>query len=201
MEVISQTAQTFIPPFLAPVTNYLAKKKKAKSVYSEEQDRAIQPWVAAAFSVGTSLLKLGFVMAAVVATLVSLIPGFFGGMLTSDSDVQNAVKPLAKYLWAGAFLTAPVAVSEGVLLARRELKYLALIYVLSTALLPPALLRVKNMGGNVEQVWACFAIFQLFRAGCFAGRIWSGPVLKAIGRFFAGGKSNGNTKEKVVGTR
>mmetsp|Transcript_24312 Transcript_24312/g.53530 ORF Transcript_24312/g.53530 Transcript_24312/m.53530 type:complete len:604 (+) Transcript_24312:76-1887(+) len=186
MEVISQTAQTFVPPYLAPVNEYVAGG-------GSEDDSIAKPWLDTAFSLGTSLLKLGFMSATVVASLASLIPAFFGGMLTSDPVVKNAVKPLAKYLWAGAFLTAPVAVSEGLLLARRELKYLAGIYLLTTALLPPALLRIKDVGGSVEQVWACFAVFQLVRAGFFAGRIWSGSVLRAIMGLF-GGKGGSSTK-------
>ena len=180
MEVISQTAQTFMPPYLAPAMDHVAKKLKTDKNYKPKDDKAVQPWLNASFQVGNNLLKLGFISATIVASLASLIPAKFGGLLTSDTTVQDAVKPLAKYLWAGAFLTAPVAVSEGILLARRELKYLAAVYVLSTALLPPALIRVKVMGGNVEQVWACFAAFQLFRAACFAGKIWSGTVWNFI---------------------
>lgn len=183
MEVISQTAQTFVPPFLAPVTDYLAKSDK-----NSADDEIVKPWLDSAFKLGNDLMKLGFLSATVVASLASLIPAFFGGMLTSDPMVKNGVKPLAKYLWAGAFLTAPVAVSEGLLLARRELKYLAGVYVLTTALLPSALLRVKDIGGNVEQVWACFAVFQLCRAGFFAGRIWSGPAIRAITNLFGSKK-------------
>lgn len=179
MEVISQTAQTFVPPYLAPVNDYVSGSDQKTA-----NDPIVKPWLDSAFSLGTNLLKLGFMSATIVASLASLIPAYFGGMLTSDPVVKNAVKPLAKYLWAGAFLTAPVAVSEGLLLARRELKYLAGVYVLTTALLPSALLRVKNVGGSVEQVWACFAVFQLCRAGFFAGRIWSGSVLNAIANLF-----------------
>lgn len=189
LEVISQTAQTFIPPYLAPITDYVAKCKKQNPKYDAGADPTAKPWEAAAFSCANSLMKIGFGSAIVVASLASLVPGFFGGMLTSDATVKEAVKPLAKYLWAGAFLTAPVAVSEGVLLARRELKFLASVYLVSTALLPSALLRVKHVGGNVEQVWACFAVFQLFRATCFAGRIWSGPVLKRFGELLGGPKA------------
>mmetsp|Transcript_29156 Transcript_29156/g.78886 ORF Transcript_29156/g.78886 Transcript_29156/m.78886 type:complete len:612 (+) Transcript_29156:142-1977(+) len=186
MEVISQTAQTFVPPYLAPVNDYIAS-----SDANTLDDPIVKPWLDNAFSLGTYLLKLGFMSATVVASLASLIPAFFGGMLTSDPVVKNSVKPLAKYLWAGAFLTAPVAVSEGILLARRELKYLAGVYVLTTALLPSALLRVKSIGGNVDQVWACFAVFQLCRAGFFAGRIWSGSIIKAITGLF--GKKEDST--------
>jgi hypothetical protein len=198
MEVISQTAQTFMPPYLAPAMDRVAQKIKTDKSYQPSQDALVQPWFNAAFSVGNSLLKLGFVMATIVATAASLIPAFYGGLLTSDAVVKDAVKPLAKYLWAGAFLTAPVAVSEGILLARRELKYLATVYVLSTALLPPALIRVKVLGGNVEQVWACFAAFQLFRALCFAGRIWSGTLWNAVTGVFTkhGGDSSATGKAK-----
>jgi Na+-driven multidrug efflux pump len=188
MEVISQTAQTFMPPYLAPVNDYVASSD-GKTM----DDPIVKPWLDNAFSLGTGLLKLGFMTATIVASLASLIPAFFGGMLTSDPVVKNSVKPLAKYLWAGAFLTAPVAVSEGILLARRELKYLAGIYILTTALLPPALLRVKDMGGSVEQVWACFAVFQLCRAGFFAGKIWSGSVINGITNVFSKKSSGTNT--------
>ena len=184
MEVISQTAQTFIPPYLAPANDYIERK-------GPDADRSIlNPWMNAAFSVGNNLFRLGFVMATVVATLVSLVPARFGNLLTSDTTVQEAVKPLAKYLWAGAWLTGPVAVSEGILLANRELKYLAFVYVVSTFLLPPALIRVKTLGGNVEQVWLCFAIFQLFRSLCFAGKIWLSPALNALK-----GRVDGETKK------
>lgn len=191
MEVISQTAQTFMPGFLAPVNDYVAKKQAADPKYDPALDKSfLKPWLDTAFSVGNQLLKLGFIMATVVASLASLIPYKGGNLLTSDPAVQEAAKPLAKYLWAGAFLTAPVAVSEGILLARRELKFLAVVYVVSTALLPPALIRVKLLGGNVEQVWACFAVFQLFRAACFAGRIWSGSVIQSAKGVLGGGQKD-----------
>ncbi|KAG7351638.1 MATE efflux family protein [Nitzschia inconspicua] len=196
MEVVSQTAQTFMPPFLAPAMDRIAQKSKSDKKYQPSRDTIVQPWWNAAFSVGNTLLGLGFVMASVVASIASIIPAKFGGMLTSDGAVKAAVQPLAKYLWAGAFLTAPVAVSEGILLARRELGYLATVYVLTTALLPPALIRVKLMGGNVEQVWACFAAFQLFRAFFFAGRIWLGTAWNAISNIVGKGNTTTSTNTK-----
>lgn len=181
LEVISQTAQSFIPPFLAPTSEYVTKMKQRNPKYNEDDDSSLVPWKNSASSVGTTLLKLGFISGSFIATVASLVPYSYPGMLTSDTSLHVAVKPLAKYLWLGAFLTAPVAVSEGILLARRELKYLASVYLVSTALLPPVLWRIKTSGGNVEQVWACFAIFQLFRALCFAGRIWTGPIARRLG--------------------
>lgn len=172
LEVLSQTAQTFLPPFLAPVKEYVAGKLKKNRSYDVQTDTLVEPWVNAGHNVATQLLVIGFGSAAFVATIASLVPAFFGNWITTDSVLQQAVKPLAKYLWLGAFFWAPVAVSEGVLLARLQLKFLAGIYLISTILLPPALLQVKFRHGNVAQIWGCFVVFQLFRALMFTGRIW-----------------------------
>ena len=186
LEVISQTAQTFLPAFVAPVTDYVASSVAKNPEFKEEDDAAVQSWRSASQSVATTLMELGFSVAVVVASIASLVPAFFGNIITSDNVVQQAVKPLAKYLWLGTFFWAPVAVCEGVLLARRELKFLAGVYLTSTALLPPALLEIKKRGGGVDQVWSCFVVFQVFRAACFTGRIWGAPVLR---RFMGGKKS------------
>lgn len=94
---------------------------------------------------------------------------------------------MAKYLWLGAFFWAPVAISEGILLARRELGFLAAVYLMSTALLPPALLQIKFRQGSVDLVWASFCVFQVFRTIFFTGKIWWVPALKRL--LF--GKKNG----------
>lgn len=187
LEVISQTAQTFLPPFLAPAREYVERQQAVNPAYDAESDPAVTEWAAASKKVATSLLGIGITTATVVASIVSLIPAFFGNFITSDLTVQVALQPLAKYLWMGAFFWAPVAVAEGVLLARRELGFLAGVYLASTALLPPALLRIKYLKGNVGQVWACFAAFQLFRAICFSSKIWLLPMLQ---RMLKGGNNN-----------
>jgi Na+-driven multidrug efflux pump len=180
LEVISQTAQTFLPPYVSPVREYINFMKQNDFSYDVELDKVAQNWLRAAFTMATRLLGIGVVVASFVATLVSLIPAFFGNWITSDIVVQQAVKPLAKFLWVGALLTAPVAVSEGVLLAQRELPFLASVYVVSTIILPFALIEIKKRSGPVWQVWGCFAAFQLFRATCFAGRIWGGAAINAF---------------------
>ena len=181
LEVISQTAQTFLPPYISPVKEYMQRMIEKDPSYDASSDALAQSWLSATFTVATRLLGIGIVVASFIATLVSLIPAFFGNLITSDTVLQKAVQPLAKYLWAGAFLTAPVAVSEGVLLARRELPFLAGVYVVSSIVLPFALTEIKKTGGPVVQIWGCFAAFQLFRATCFAGRIWGSKVLSTIG--------------------
>lgn len=188
LEVISQTAQTFLPPFLSPVREYVNRRTKADAAYDVKNDALAQSWITAAFTVATRLMGIGIAVASIIATIVSLIPAYFGNFITSDVVVQDAVKPLAKYLFAGALLTAPVAVSEGVLLARRELPFLASVYLLSTIVLPFALIEIKKRSGPVNHIWGCFAAFQLFRATCFAGKIWGRPLLASMRNLVSGKK-------------
>lgn len=159
LEVISQTAQTFLPQF------YI---NKADEFRSEAQILAGR------------LLRLGVTAGAGIALIAASIPRFFPFILTNDPLVQSSVKPLALPLFLGGLLTAPVAVSEGILLARRELNYLAGVYVLSTILFPFGLLKLKSGSGPVSNVWYGFVLFQLFRATCFTGKIWGAPLLKKV---------------------
>jgi len=82
--------------------------------------------------------------------------------------MQTAVRPLALPFFLGGLLLAPVAVCKGVLLVRRELGFLAGVYAASTALLSPALFRIKRSSGTVVMIWNAFAVFQLFQAVSFA---------------------------------
>ena len=63
--------------------------------------------------------------------------------------------------------------SESVLLARREFKHLASVYVLSTIHLSFELFKPKAGGGLVSNVWYGFVVFQMFRAACFTGKLTS----------------------------
>lgn len=160
LEVLSQTAQTFLPAYAieqTPIFKLEGKKLAAR------------------------LLRLGMIAGMMIATIAASIPFFFPMMLTNDKLIQSAVRPLAIPLLLGGLLTAPVAISEGVLLARRELKYLASVYVLSTIAFPFGLFKLKSTGGPVSNVWYGFVIFQLFRALCFTGKIWGREFISKIG--------------------
>lgn len=112
-------------------------------------------------------MLVGSLIAGTVGSIVAFAPG----IVTRDAAVQTAAKPLAAILASAVLLTGPVAVSEGTLIARSELSFLAGVYLFSTALLPPVLRKIRAGGGPVSQVWICFALFQLFRSLCFAGRL------------------------------
>ncbi|KAK1740232.1 multidrug and toxic compound extrusion (MATE) family protein [Skeletonema marinoi] len=158
LEVISQIAQAFLPTYTV-----LPKEERAEGRCSRM-----------ACGIGEICIPIGegwFGCWSVDCLGVGSIVAFAPGIVTKDAGVQAAAKPLALILAAGVSLTAPVAVSEGALIARKELTYLAGVYFLSTALLPPVLRRIRSGGGPVSQVWICFALFQLFRSTCFLGRI------------------------------
>jgi Na+-driven multidrug efflux pump len=162
LEVISQLAQSFLPSY-----SVLPKDRNGKVL----ADAGV--WKKASNALVYRLERYGLCVGALLAATVGGIVTYAPGIVTKDLGVQTAVKPLAATLAAGAFLTAPVAVSEGALIARKELSYLASVYFVSTALLPPVLRRIRSGGGPVQQVWVCFALFQLFRSSCFLGRIWA----------------------------
>eukprot|EP00908_Phaeocystis_cordata_P018762 Transcript_30223.p4 GENE.Transcript_30223~~Transcript_30223.p4 ORF type:complete len:199 (-),score=92.26 Transcript_30223:254-850(-) len=155
LEVISQTAQAFLPQYVAPPA---AANTAA--------------WRAAALALASRLMRLGFVVGTAMAAFGASVPLYGAGLLTNDAAVRAALRPLASPLALGALLTAPVAVAEGALLARRQLRFLAGVYVASVALLPPALLAIKRSGGPVVGVWWCFVAFQSGRAACFTAAIW-----------------------------
>lgn len=160
LEVISQTAQTFLPGFY--VEDSEAFNKEAQLLAAR-------------------LLRLGVCAGGCIALIAASIPRFMPFILTNDALVQASVKPLALPLFLGSLLTAPVAVSEGVLLARRELNYLAGVYVLSTMMFPFGLFKLKTSGGPVSNVWYGFVLFQLFRATCFTGKLWGRSLLTKLG--------------------
>ena len=162
LEVISQLAQSFLPSYSVLPTDRNGK------VTAD-----VLEWKKASNTLVARLEKYGIFVGALLATVVATIVTYAPGIVTKDASVQAAVATLATALGAGAFLTAPVAVSEGTLIARSDLAYLSSVYFVSTALLPPVLRRIRSGGGAVQQVWICFALFQLFRSFCFLGRIWA----------------------------
>ena len=74
--------------------------------------------------------------------------------------MQTAVRTLDLPFFLGGLLLAPMTVCESVLLSQRELGFLAGVYAVSTALLPPVLFRIKRSGGTVSMIWNAFAVFQ-----------------------------------------
>ena len=67
-EVLSQTAQTFLPRFMAPLEDYLKGRK------TDESDPIVTEWKNRSQKVAVQLMEIGMSVAAFVASLASLIP-------------------------------------------------------------------------------------------------------------------------------
>ena len=163
LEVISQTAQTFLPSFGAP---------------PPEADPS--EWRTASDRLATRLLGYAVLVSSGAAAIAAAVPIAGTQFLTNDPTVRLAVRPLAGPLAISTFLSGPMMAAEGVLLARRQLKFLALVYLVTTALLPPALIAVKNRGGPVVRVWLCFAAFNFCRTAVFGLRVWGRQLLEGV---------------------
>ena len=161
LEIVAQTAQTFLPAFSAP-----------------PEGANVAEWRAASDALVNRLLRYVLVLAVAGATIA--VGVLVGGTrcLTNDLTVRLAVRPLAAPLAASYILCGPLALAEGVLLARRQLKFLASVYIATVALLPPALIAAKQRGGPIVLVWTIFAVFNLCRAILFGARVWGSQLLE-----------------------
>jgi len=210
LEVLSQTTRTFLPPFTTPPMDYIkhiqnnnnnnnnkqeeeeSHKKNKKNhhyhlVTQAKADPLYQTWIDAAASVQFHLLRVGVFAAGLVGLFAASIPYFFSWLLTTNHDIQEAAKPLAFPLFLGTVLAAPIAVSEGVVLSKQHMVYMTCVYVVTTLLLPPRLLRIKQQSqqeqddqdGGLEalgDIWQCFVAFQCIRAILFTTRVY-GPIV------------------------
>jgi Na+-driven multidrug efflux pump len=156
LEVLSQTAQAFVPQYAAPPPSVTDKR----------------PWQKAGDALAARLLRYACAISAGAALFGGSMALIGTPLLTSDAAVREAVRPLAAPLAMGTLLCGPIGASEGVLLGRRQVGFLAGVYVATVALLTPALLAVKTRGGPVALVWTCFAAFQACRAALFSGYLW-----------------------------
>ena len=162
LEVVSQTTQSFLPAYTPP---------------DDATAQQAQAFRATADALAARLLRLSLGVAACAAAVGAAFTTFGAALLTNDPAVRMAVRPLTLPLTIAVLLTGPVCASEGVLLARRQLPFLAGVYLATVAVLPPALLAIKVRRAPVALVWACFTLFQAFRALLFTGRIWGARAL------------------------
>lgn len=186
VEVINQTAQAFLPAFFAPVKDYVAKMKLRNPTFDASKDAGVKKWKAASSKVSMNLIKICVFLGATAASAGSIIPMSFGQALTGDVAVQQAIKPLAKYLWWSTFLMAFMSGTEGILLAKGKAWFLAGMYAISTAIFPYVLFNFGS--GSIAAVWTCFTLFQAYRGTLQtlkATEMTPGKVLKKAGNIIS----------------
>jgi len=107
------------------------------------------------------------------AALAGLIPSLCPGLFTSNAAIVHEMLSLAPWL-SGSLLAHACCMSlEGILLAERELSYLASAYAVNTLLVVGGLwgLRFAKAGFTIQGVWAALLFFQVSRLCFFAGRL------------------------------
>jgi len=144
---LSTTAQAFLPGFLVN-NNRLAIGKVVRRLVL--------------ISVGVGGLN---------AALAGLIPSFFPGLFTTSAEIIREMHLLAPWLSASLLAHACTMALEGILLAERELSYLAASYAINTLLVVGGLYSLRHIGGGIQGVWACLLFFQLSRCTFFAVRL------------------------------
>lgn len=144
---LSTTAQAFLPGFLVN-NNRLAIGKVVRRLVI--------------ISVGVGGLN---------AAAAGLIPAIFPGLFTTNAEIILEMQALAPWLSGSLLAHACTMALEGILLAERELSYLASSYALNTLLVVGGLWALRHVGGGIQGVWGCLLFFQVSRLTFFATRL------------------------------
>eukprot|EP00614_Pseudopedinella_elastica_P013047 CAMPEP_0172611076 /NCGR_PEP_ID=MMETSP1068-20121228/30799_1 /TAXON_ID=35684 /ORGANISM="Pseudopedinella elastica, Strain CCMP716" /LENGTH=428 /DNA_ID=CAMNT_0013414957 /DNA_START=132 /DNA_END=1415 /DNA_ORIENTATION=- len=138
-EISSQTFQAFLPKFTAFEDE---ASQEDKSIARKLTDRLSRKLQVSSFLVATS-----------VAALASLVPLVGAGLFTRDAAVAAALRPLAMPLFLAGALHSLVCSAEGILLVRRELKFLGVLYTASAVVMPIIFMAMKRAGAGLPAVW------------------------------------------------
>jgi Na+-driven multidrug efflux pump len=145
---LSTTAQAFLPGFLVN-NNRLAIGKVVRRLVI--------------ISVGVGGLN---------AAAAGLIPCLLPNLFTNSAEIILEMQALAPWLSGSLLAHACTMALEGILLAERELSYLASSYALNTLLVVGGLWALQHVnGGSIHGVWGCLLFFQVSRLTFFAMRL------------------------------
>lgn len=113
------------------------------------------------------------------ALAAGLIPSLFPGLFTTSAEIVREMQGLAPWLSGALLAHACCMALEGILLAERELSYLASAYAVNTLLVVGGLWGLRTMGSfAIGGVWACLLFFQVSRLSMFAARLlWKHGLL------------------------
>jgi Na+-driven multidrug efflux pump len=147
---LSLTAQAFLPKLMQ------SKDKRATQTFS------------------LNLLKVailcGAVLGSIAASIQLALPLF-----TVDHFVMEQVRQITPILTLIFSLHGIFCGSEGLLLGRKDLKFLGRMYGIFFAVVPICMLQIKRaaqLGRNagLRTVWMTFLVYQLFRISLWVGR-------------------------------
>ncbi len=147
---LSLTAQAFLPKHMK------SKDKTATQTFS------------------LNLLKVAILCGAILGSVAASIPLALP-LFTVDHLVMEQVRQITPILTLIFSLHGIFCGSEGLLLGRKDLKFLGRMYGIFFAVVPICMLQIKRaakLGRNVglRTVWMTFLVYQLFRISLWVGR-------------------------------
>jgi len=107
------------------------------------------------------------------ALVAGLIPLRFPFLFTTDPYITQQMKDLVPWLCTSLIAHASTMALEGIILAQRDVVYLASCYGINTALMVAGLwLTTNSLGLGIHGVWLGLLMFQVIRFTQFSSRVW-----------------------------
>ena len=145
-DAISQTAQAFLPA--------------TENLPATSQRSVVSKLHVAGAGVGVLC----------ASALYSLI-AHGGGMFTKDVAVHAAMRGAAPWVAASFLVQGVMLAAEGTRLARRDLKYVAAVYIAGMATFPALCARTARSAPTTGLLWKGFVAFQVMRLFSFGARV------------------------------
>lgn len=162
-DVISSTSQAFLPQFIKTVT------LPDGTVQVVSDNRAAQPTV-------VKLLLLAFLVALASNAIVLSVPWLKPDWFTNEPSVGVLMGRVAPWAAAGLCMHGSIVGMEGVLLARRDIKWLLASYAIGGVGSFVAFNQIRQTpGAGLVALWQGLLGWQVYRFCLFLWRIFDTP--------------------------
>lgn len=178
-EALSQTAQAFIPGQLARERNIKEAKTAARAAAALAGDAtpaveiSIDPRLSPARTMMRKVLILGVGVGSLNACVAGLVPLHLPHLFTNSAEVTAAMRSLTPLLSWSLLTHACVMGLEGILLARRRLRFLAGCYAINTVVLVSFMQWVRTWPAarGLHGAWMGLFLLQTIRVAEFGGHL------------------------------
>jgi Na+-driven multidrug efflux pump len=172
-DVGSSLAQTYLPAFSSAPPAPPLRSAMADSDGATEAEKADTPSVRfdmeAAWPTIAMLLRVTFSISLLVVGLSGTIVGALVGQLTPDLAVQQQMRQVMPLMLATLATHGAAVTLEGLLLARKAFRGLALTYGAMAVSIAAALSFVRTSGAGLAGVWLVYVWYCFGRVLAFAG--------------------------------
>jgi hypothetical protein len=154
-DVGSSLAQAFVPAFVQDRSVQAeAKDQVADRVRQPKQEPYFD--LDAAMPTIRQILKCTLCISTAVVCLASIIVGLFGRCITQDPEVYSTMRKTLPWVVTALSLHGSAVSLEGILLARKKLKGLAVFYSFLAFTILAFQIATRQMGLGLIGVWGCY---------------------------------------------